>query len=178
MKDNIRQILIISVLVLGMYSWIIGTVGAAEPTVVEIDYDPQNPEVASTVTFNATINGEDVSAVHIIVQECNEQVCFIRHNISMNKVDTSEYQIDVELTRDDASIVKYNLKIESDGVWYDFKDDIKQFNLVPKTNGDQTNGNDNTNGTPGFELIPIVVSIVFVLFIHKIKESDQNEIKS
>lgn len=171
MKDKNRHVLLISILVLGMYSLTVGMVAAADPSVVNIEYDPQNPEVASTVTFRATVSGEDITADQIIVQECNEQVCFVKHNISMNKADTSEYQIDVELTRDDASIVKYNLKIESDGVWYDFKDDIKQFNLVPKTNGDQTNGNDNTNGTPGFELIPIVVSIVFVLFIYKRKRS-------
>lgn len=171
MKNKNRHVLLISILVLGMYSLTVGMVAAAEPTVVEIDYDPQNPEVASTVTFRATVSGEDITAVQIIVQECNEQVCFVKHNISMNKVGTSEYQTDVELTHDDATIIKYNLEIESDGVWYDFKDDIKQFNLVPKTNGDQTNGNGNTNSTPGFEFIPIVVSIVFVLFIYKRKRS-------
>ena len=167
MKNKIRQVLMINVLALGMYLMTFGMIVAAEPSVVEITYDPQTPVAGSTVTFSATVSGEDITAVHIIVQECNEQICFLKHNISMDEIDSLEYQKEVNLTRDDATIVKYNLVIESNGVWYDFKDDIKQFDLAASPDNNQNNGNDGGN-TPGFELAPFFIAIMIgALYIRR-----------
>lgn len=159
MKNSKRYYLLMVVLILSIYIFSAEIIVAVEPSVVEITHDPQKPVAGSTVTFSATVSGEDITAVHIIVQECNEQICFLKHNISMDKIDSLEYQKEIDLTRDDAAIVKYNLVVESNGDWYDFKDDIKQFDLAANSDNNQNNGNGGDN-TPGFELAPFFIAIM------------------
>lgn len=172
MKNNIRQVLIIGVLVLGMYSWTVGTVGAAEPMVEDVTIEPEEPTLLSTITFTATITSEDsLEDVRLIVKECSESVCFTPgFNISMDIIDTTTYQAQVTLTHEDAVKIQYYLKIESNGVWYEY--DVYEVNLTTEpddgtSNGDDANGGTGTEETPGFELIPMVVSIFVVLFLYK-----------
>ena len=52
----------------------------------------------SNITFNATVIGDNVSEVYIMVKECKDDFCFInRHNESMEKIDQNGYQAIVQL---------------------------------------------------------------------------------
>ena len=166
MKIKAGNILLIFILLIGVYTSILGNVGASDtPTIESITYSPDNPTLGSTVTFNATIGGNDLS-VHLIVKECKEGLCFTSNNFTMNNTDTNEYQTEVMLTREDATYATYYLKIKSSGIWYDYSDEAQIFNLSVKPDGNQSNGKNDGDETPGFELVYLAISVMFILFIY------------
>jgi hypothetical protein len=166
MKIKAGNILLIIILLIGIYTSILGNVSASDtPTIENITYSPDSPAPGSIVTFNATIGGNDLS-VHLIVKECKEGLCFTSNNFTMNNTDTNEYQAEVMLTREDATYATYHLKIESRGIWYDYSDEAQIFNLSVKPDGDQSNGGNDGKGTPGFELICVLISVIFILLMY------------
>ena len=160
MRDRKKTILTFLVLFGILLSW---TGLAAGESSVEIH--PENPKPQSTVTFNATIVDDTVSAVHVIVKECTPRLCFLPKNVTMTSSDTNRYQAEVMLTHDDATYITYHLDIESDGTWYTYPDEDFLINLSGEPDGNHPNGGDATNETPGFELGPIFVTILFAILV-------------
>ena len=152
------------ILLVGMLLFV-STISAV-PEIEGITFEPQNPEPLSTVTFTATILGDGITSVRIIIQECKEDICFIQNNFSMSQQGT-EYRAEVQLERDETTYVKYYLVIEDSEGWTNFKDDIKQFDLTLPSNGNQNGGNGDSS--PGFEIILALISIFLIVMLFKRK---------
>ena len=170
--------------IVGMFLIVVGSLISAEPTVEEITLSPEEPEPLSEVTFIATVTSEEsLDQVNIIVRKCKkvegQELCYVDSiNESMSLFENT-YRATVTLKHDDATYIKYNLVIKSEGIWYEY--DPIQVNLTVEPangngNGDGTNGNGSNggngengdNGTPGFEIISLLIAIVIgVLLLGK-----------
>ena len=168
MKQSMEKI-IIGVLIISILGILTTSITAAEPTVEELTHDPENPEILNDVSFTAKITGDDITAVHLFIQECEKNgVCFQPpHNISLSLIDTNTYSGEVTLDKQKAEVMKYNLIIQDNGVWYDYlQTDLKEVDLVIPSNG-----NGDSNNTPGFELIFVLVSISLCILLIKRKRA-------
>jgi len=170
MKKRMNERLLIGVLLLGIFLVNVTVVGAADPTVDDISYDPTSPTKESTITFTAEVSGDDIE-VWLTVQECSDEICYIdKHNESMTAAGDNTYEAVVTLEKNDATYVKYWLEVVSDNTWYSFKDDLEELHLSTSSNGDTGNGDDGgSNQSPGFELIVLMASIGIILFVFKRK---------
>jgi hypothetical protein len=135
----------------------------AVPT-AEIEVVPAEPEQLDTVTFTATITGEEeVEEVILEVIECNiEDICYNPVDVTMEPVD-NEYIAELTLTHDDATYIQYKCIITAEGETTEtefFKTDL----AITSDNGDE-NGNDDNNGSPGFELLVFIISLFVVIVI-------------
>ncbi len=138
----------------------------AQPVVEEIDCIPFKPVPLSNVTFIAGINSsnESIDEVRLIAQECMEDVCFIdSSNISMNysySCCMDFYETQLQLTREDATQIKYHLEILSNGTWY-----MYNTSFIPMAkNSNENIINPEKNQTPGFEFISALISMLIILF--------------
>lgn len=155
----------IGVLLLGMCVVNAFAVGAAEPTVT---IDPESPAPASEATFNVEISDDNVSEVWLIVKECKgSDFCYNPQNVSMSEVENNTYEVDVMLEYDDSTYITYGVNVKSDAGW-EKSEDHTVYLSVP-SNGDQSGNEDDNNQTPGFELIPMMLSIAIIVFIFKRK---------
>src|SRR4030042_4308018 len=113
MKRTINNIMALSFCLICIFL-ISAMVQAAVPTVEDITISPTEPMLLSTVTFNATISvDETLEDVRIIVQECNQELCFRDYfNESMTLLAPGLYQATVTLILDDATYIKYHAKLK------------------------------------------------------------------
>ena len=167
-----KKILIVTIVILGLC--VLNANIMAEPVVEEVTIDPAEPTPLSTITFNATITSEDeIDGVYLILQECKDvSLCFLRKNESMDLVD-GIYQKTFQLEHEATTLIKYNLAIEIDGEWYETEITHVDLKLDSGNgNGGTTNGGDDSgNGTPGFELIPLLIAIFVGVLLLKRKRS-------
>lgn len=176
MRKNLKNVIIgmlVTVLCLSSF----GMVTAAQPTVGEITVSPEEPTQLSEVTFSVEVTGDDIDQVRIKVEECNAVMCYSNLlNESLENTEGNIWTGTATLIHDDTIVGHSWLVIESNGTWYDYKTDKttwSNFTVVPadEPNGD-TNSDDNTGGgTPGFELILVIVSIGIVLYIYTRKRN-------
>jgi len=73
------------------------------------------------------------------------------------------YEIEFKGTNKDATQIKYNLEILSNGTWYNFETGF--INLVGYSS--ENINSENENKTPGFEFLFIISSIILVLLLKK-----------
>lgn len=159
-----KHIIVLCVFVVGMIGTTIGQAIAADPLVESVSLNPSNPTVQSTVTVTATISGDDIDIVHFIYKECDPEICKLTQNISLDETSEGVYQATFTLTYDQATYITYYLNIRSAGGWT--KTDGVDVTLQPKQNGG-SNG-DGNNGSPGFELVIVLVAVgVLLIFIGK-----------
>lgn len=165
MGETIKTVFLVMLLI-GLCLSFAGLSTASEPTIENIDYTPKNPAPLSIVTFNAEISGDDISEVRLIVDECNENsgTCYYPSlNVSMSWTGANMYQAEVTLQHEKATIVKYHLVIDGERYPKLSTDDFK-FDLVPVSNGGDTGNDDESKGTPGFEILILLSSIIIVTF--------------
>ena len=175
MKEKKNKPLILAFLISFLLLVCIQSSTAANPIVTTISLDPADPAPTETITFTATIDSNETpTSVFIVVQECNENICFKDgYNESMTLQDSGEYQGQIALQRDDVTYIKYHIEILSNGEWY--ANDITEFDLTVDDGNGDTNGNNSNNGstngdgTPGFEMIVFLIagSIIIISFKHK-----------
>ena len=165
MRRITRRKLIITIAILGLFiSTVINVPSASEPTV---DIKPASPTPESTITFTATVEDENTNEVRLVLQECdsNTGICFTKQNISMNAIDNDTYEVSFDLEHPEATYIQYSLIVNSNEGWKTYLDKTK-YNLSEKQNDD--NGKDGTNknnDTPGFELILVLISVIFISII-------------
>lgn len=133
---------------------------AADPVVTT---DPIEIEKQSKFTFMAEIDDKNISSVWLKIQECDAStgICFpgTLQNLSMIK-QNSKYQTEVTITHERASYVQYTIFVETTEEWKTYLKDTK-INLSEEQNGDGTgNGDNEDNGSPGFELITVLAAII------------------
>lgn len=151
-----------SLLFLGLYL-LVNSV-SAQPVVTGVTITPEHPTPMSTITFNVNVTGENITEVYLNVRECKGDFCYAQgFNESMDMVASGEYQKEITLKHSDADNIEYWFVINSNGTWYDLQKDQTITYLSTST------GKNGSNGIPGFELLLLLFSIVFLLFILKRK---------
>ncbi len=157
MKYLRGEILITTIIMIIIY--ISSAFVLADPVIEDISINPTSPSPKSTITFTATVTGDQIDEVYLLLQECKEDLCFPRTNASMNKLESGKYQTSITLEESDATYIQYWLNINEDGTWYSSEEDIIKKNLSTKPE----------DSIPGFELLVFLVSIIILLFIIKRK---------
>jgi hypothetical protein len=146
----------------------------ADPTAIWITIDPAKPLPLSTVTFNATIlSNETIDEVRLLVQECRADLCFVHDfNISMEKTANNTYQGQCTLIKEEATQIKYHLKIAYNETWY-----TSNTTFIPLVSDAKKNTSEDPHdqvSTPGFETSVVIVSIAFILiFNHGFRKSSK-----
>jgi len=161
MKYIMRQNLVSFMVILGMITLSTLATAGNDPVIQDIDYTPNNPNALSTITFTATVTGDNPT-VHVFVEECRDDLCYADvQNVTMEKTSTIQYEREITLKHADANIIHYQIIVEDQGMWY--KSSLEAVSLEGKETDD---GND----TPGFEGILMIVSIVVIGIIAHIKK--------
>ncbi len=142
--------------------WIGGLSGGVMATSIGID--PEHPEPSSEVTFTVEVDQENVTEVWIIVQECKaSDFCYTPQNVSMEQVTDFEYEKAIMLQYGDSTYINYYANIKSESGW-EKTESTKLYLSIP-SNGDGSSNGDDTNSTPGFEGILLLLSFTIVVFI-------------
>jgi len=171
MKYVKRNVLIATIAILGLCMSCVSVM--AEPVVESIITDPEAPTRLSTITVTATISGNDITNVVLIAGECSdvEGVCFIYHQIPMTETTPDRYTSEVTLEKSKTTYVSYSFDITHNGNTTRFQN-VGRVNLsIDSGNGGNsgtTNDGDKSDGTPGFEIITLLVAIIIgTLFIKR-----------
>jgi hypothetical protein len=170
MKKMVRICLLVSVFI-SMLA--ISVAAQPVPEDITITISPAAPAPLSTVTINATVSGEDIDEVFLKIKECKDTFCYLPENFSMTEIAPGEYQLETTLEHGDANNIGYQLVINSNGTWYDFYTEehmVYTWLTVETSDGENGDGDgdgtgDGTGGTPGFELVLMLVSIAVIVFI-------------
>ncbi len=157
MKYIIRRILVPVAIILGIMIFLGSVTLGDDPVIQDIGYAPKNPETLSTITFTANVTGDN-AIVYVFVEECRDDLCYAdAQNVTMDRIDTTQYEKAVTLKHGDANIVHYQIIVKSQGIWY--KSSLEEVSLE----GEETDG----NGTPGFEGILLIVAVVGLIILIK-----------
>jgi len=171
MKYNMRNILVVSIVFLGLC--LAGSGVVAESVVSNVSVSPTEPEPLSTITITATITSdEEIETVNLVIKECigtpeESGLCYTPETKEMTSAGDDIYTIDYSLQHSDAGYFGYHFEIN--GVEYGDGDT----NVVLKA-GSSNGGNgggDDDNGSPGFELISLLIAISIGVFLLKRKRS-------
>lgn len=170
MNKKVKECILIGVLVIGLTTILSGAVIGED--IADFILVPENPAPKSNVTFYVNISGENISSVNLTVEECSDEfkVCFSSQEVQMDSIAPNKFRTTITLREKDATYIKYSLKIITNGIETNLTDDAWRTDLSIDPGTDQSNGEKGTSDTPGFELILLVVSVIFVFFLFKRKE--------
>ena len=163
MIEKFGQFLFVNFCCICMLLIAVGSIAEADPIVEDITLIPNNPAPQSEVTFSVDVSGNSISSVWIVIFECNEEtgICHAPpQNVSMRKVDSDTYKAEVTLKWDDVTKIKYNVKIKSDGEWFEYE----EHTTTLSTNSGSSN---DSNGSPGFEIIVFLIAMISVVLLLK-----------
>ncbi len=163
MKNEKKFILF--VVAIGLFGATICSAAETAPIFGEINASPASPTALSTVTLSVTISGVTPSEVRVTVEECNGQtgICYPDiQNVSMS-LDDGAYKADVTLKHADATYITCKTLAKTDGTWTASEE--KRIDLSENTNGNTNGDGDNGGGTPGFELLGVLVAVGVLLII-------------
>lgn len=175
MKHRKRNIISIAIVILGLFISSAGVI--ADPVVENITTDPTSPAPLSDITVTVNITGENISSVDLMISECDETVCFIYNAYPMSKTESGDWTAEATLQDDSArsTHIEYRFDVNDSGVPYTLTDENWRVDLATE-NGDQNgdggttnNGDSNGNGSPGFEIISLLVAVSIGLLLLKRK---------
>jgi hypothetical protein len=138
----------------------------SEPIVGDIILDPEKPPLQSDVTFTVDISDDSISSVRLVLNECNKpmKICHVPpQNVSMSKVGGDTYQAIVTLQWEDVSSITYHIEVISNGNWIEYE----EYTTSLKTGSGENSGSNDTNGSPGFEIMVILLAIFSVILLIK-----------
>ena len=167
MIKKFGQPILISFFCIGMFLSTVVTICGAEPSVGDITLIPASPAPQSDVTFSVDISGDNISSVRIIIFECDKKIGLCHappQNISMTNIDDNTYEAEVTLIHDDVTSTTYHVEIESDGKWIVYEE---YTTALSTPSGDSDTNGDNSNGSPGFEIIIFLIAIIGVVLLFK-----------
>ena len=171
MKSLMRNILVVSVVFVGLC--LSGSGVLAEPVVSNVSVSPTEPEPLSKITITATITSdEEIEEVNLVIKECRATpeesgLCYTPETYEMTAAGDDTYTVDYDLHYSDAGYFGYHFEIN--GVEYGDGDT----NVVLKA-GSSNGGNgggDDDNGSPGFELISLLIAVAIGVILLKRKRS-------
>jgi len=155
-KKGVMVLLLFAVLLFSL------TIVTADATV---DFIPAKPEPKDTIEVTAKITDENVNAVHVLIQECNENtgICYTKQNFTMAEISDSIYTTSVTLEKDDATYLQYTINVKTSDGWIEYNKETKiDYEKASSNNNGKT---DSNNDTPGFEFIALALSIMFISLI-------------
>ncbi len=166
-----KRILTATIVLLGLC--ISSAIVSAEPVVEDVTIDPAEPKVLDTVTITATITSDDeIDEVTLRIKECDESMCMQTVSYQMD-LDNGNYTVTDDLTFAGATYFGYQFVITIDG--NETETEFVNVTLKPADNGGTNGGNggngDSDNGIPGFELIPLFVATLIIIFYLRRKRS-------
>ena len=141
------------------------------PAESNVEIIPQNPKPQDTVTFNVTItNVENIKKVVIIVKECGNEpgygyICYTDgFNETMTAINNETYTAQVKLNHKNAIELKYRLGYLTDNRWT-WEPLTGMVKVELDTSSNSTDTDDKGSSIPGFEIIFLVFSVIFILLI-------------
>lgn len=179
---NIKKIGIIIILCL-LNIFIISFNTNAAYEIQNIVFEPENPiEKSSVIITVSVIDLGENDEIYLFIKECdgNTGICDEPRNITLTKIDGSDnYNAVVDLTFSGATYLDYWYEIYYNGEWIRDPEGLTdvygpvqygQVNGNGDTNGGTTNGgNGDDNGTPGFELVIMLIAIIIGIIWFKTK---------
>ena len=169
MKYNMRNILVVSIVFVGLCLSSSGVV--ADTNVSNVSVSPTEPEPLSTITVTATITSDvEIETVNLVIKECigtpeESGVCYTPDTKAMTSAGGDVYTVDYTLQHGDAGYLGYHFEINGE----DYGDgDTNVLLKAGSSNGGNGNGGDE-NGSPGFELISLIIAISIGVFLLKRK---------
>ena len=166
-----RKILTATIVLLGLC--ISSAIVSAEPVVEDVTIDPAEPEVLDTVTITATITSdEDIDEVIIRIKECDENMCMPTESFEMD-LENGKYTLTHDLSYTKATYFGYQFIITTNG--NETETEFVNVTIKPEENGGNggNGGDGNGNGgIPGFELVPLFVATLIIIFYLRRKRSE------
>ncbi len=163
-----KQIISITFILL-IFNFLLSNTIIAEPIVEGRDLSPFQPSPMSNVIFTVGINNStSIKDVRLIVEECSDSINYAdKMNISMDYSYTcckDFYQIEFNLTHDDATHIKYYVLINDNNTWYKSETWIANFSI---DKNDYCICDYYEYKTPGFELSALIIIIIFIAYLYK-----------
>ena len=154
--------------------FLLSNVVSADPTVNSVETAPESPKPLSTFTVLATITGENIISVNVTVSECSDDTgsCYANSgNLPMTLNADGKYEVEVTLIddKDRSDHVQYAFIINDDGIDYTLAEDDWKTYLDLEVDNGPTNGNEENNNTPGFELLLVIIAMIVGVLIYKKK---------
>jgi len=134
------------------------TITATADGITSVTHSPHSPHAGETVTFNAIIDGDDITDVTLWIEECSGSICHIPQEIDMTEIQNGEYTVEYTL-RDNTTSVHYKIIAEIDGNVIESQEytiDVKSAT------------SDTEKTTPGFEMILVILSITAILALRRV----------
>jgi len=143
----------------------------AEPSVGTVTIDPTEPVLKSDVILTAEITDtDDISSVTLWIKECDEDTGLCDEPFSVDMTSTAvenEYTAEFTLKFNTATYFDYWFDVDADGNITTIEDDLYTVNYGAESSN---NGpDDDTNDTPGFELIALFIALFAAIAIYKKK---------
>ncbi len=164
MKNEKKFILL--VIVISVFGATICSAAESAPTFGEINAAPSAPTALSTVTLSIKISSMTPSEVRVTVEECNEGtgICYPDvQNVTMTLHDDGNYKADVTLKHADATYITCKVLAKTDNTWSASQE--KRIDLSENSNGNTNGDGENGGGTPGFELLGLLVALGVLLIV-------------
>ena len=158
MEKKRKCVIIAIFIILSLYLSTVVAV-AEDPTMI---VDPEKPARKSSVTFTAEFPddiAQDILSVILAYNECSD-VCYSKKEETMTPIGDNSYEATINLEKDDATYVQYWLEVETEEGTTEY---LKETKVYLST--ESTGSNSDSNGSPGFELILLLLSIVMAMFI-------------
>ena len=175
MKYIMRNILVVSIVVIGL-CLSSNSAMAAEPE-YDVVLTPSEPERKGTVSFTATITAdEEIQSVNLLIIECSAgpdvsvEYCQSTDEVEMILEGGVYKYEDYQLDHPEGTYLNYTLVITTDIDTYDDYEFTKVLFKPSSGNGGGDDGDDD-NGSPGFELISLLIAISVGVFLLKRKRS-------
>lgn len=172
MKNKGYKILMISAILLAIYGLLaVNAVSAFAPTLI---INPEKPSSESVLDIKVNLGIQDsemIEQVNVDIQECNGNtgVCYIGQNVTMNLVMEDDYEATVKLEHSDATYFVCKIYVKTLKGWeMSVNETFNIYESQPNNNGNggNTNGNNNDNDTPGFEVVGILLGLIFIVYIN------------
>ena len=142
----------------------------AEVDVGDVTIDPETPDALDTITISATITSDDeIDDVKIRIKECDDTMCMPTETFDMT-LEEDKYTLTLDLTYEKATYFEYNIVTTVNGTENE-TGFIKVLVTPISDGGNGDDGDDGGNGIPGFELIPLFIATLIVIFYLRRKRS-------
>jgi len=146
---------------------------SADPVVNSITTNPANPKPESTLTVIVDVSGEDISKVVLTASECST-VCYenpvLNQEMTLNAQGKYELEFTLIDSKDRTDHIEYQLVITDNGEEYVLQEDSWKTSLdISSGSTDNSENNNDSNDSPGFELAIVFIAAIIGIAIYKKK---------
>ena len=162
MKNKIKK----SIILLFTLTYILAVLSFNVHAGSNVDISPEQPKPLDKMMFNVTITEvENITKAVIVVKECGIEadygyVCYTDgFNETMNKANNDTFTAEILLKHENATEIKYQIGYLTNNSWiWEPSNDM----IIIQLNTPHNLKPDEDNGIPGFELIFMIISVIFI----------------